>query len=130
MSTKRLFCWFLKISSTQLNDIYSQCVLMCMTICDWIYENHPYLHILCFRKYRFETLKQLWFSCASLQPHQICCISRAVLRMATVFIANSAIQHLLLVFEIDFVMSQGVMLRGWVGGKGEGWWGWRWAGKP
>ena len=50
--------------------------------------------------------------------------------MATVFIANSAIQHLLLVFEIDFVMSQGVMLRGWVGGKGEGWWGWGWAGKP
>ena len=38
-----------------------------LSICDWIYKNHPYWHILYFKKYHFEMLKQLWLSCAT-QP--------------------------------------------------------------
>ena len=35
-------------------------------ICDWIYNNQPRCHILCFKTCHFEILKQLWFSCATL----------------------------------------------------------------
>ena len=45
-----------------------------VAICDRIYKNHPYSHILYFEKYYFELLKQLWFSCATLYPCQICYI--------------------------------------------------------
>ena len=33
---------------------------------DWIYKNCPYSYILYFEKYHFETMKQIWFSCATL----------------------------------------------------------------
>ena len=44
------------------------CFFSCVTIpiCDWIYKNRLYWHILYFEKYYFEILNQLWFSCATL----------------------------------------------------------------
>ena len=33
-------------------------------ICDLLCENHPFRHIWYFKKYHFETLKSLQFSCA------------------------------------------------------------------
>ena len=41
------------------------------------FEKTDQVVTFCFNKYPFEILKQLWFSCGTLQPSKICCISRA-----------------------------------------------------
>ena len=72
--------------------------------CDWIYKNQPNCHILYFEKYHFEILKQPWFSCATLQPHQIYYTSRAALQLVLyMFVANSATHEL--VFTSSFLGS-------------------------
>ena len=40
-------------------------------ICDQVWENPSYPHILYFEKYEFEVLNALFFSCGTMQSHQI-----------------------------------------------------------
>ena len=95
-------------------------------ICDSIYKNHLYLHILYSEKYHFENLKQLWLSCCTRFATYI---SRTILQLVfhsklfcTVFTAG---------FWDRFYNPcniRGVVYRLWVGGRGRGQWGW--ADKP
>ena len=50
-----------------------------MVICDQVWENRSYPHILYFEKYEFEILNALFFSCGTIQSCQICCINSAVI---------------------------------------------------
>ena len=58
------------------------CVLANKSICDQVWVNWSYPHILYFEKYKFEILNALFFSCGSIQSRQIYHINSVVIQLS------------------------------------------------
>ena len=48
-------------------------------MCDQVWENRSYPHILYFEKYLFEIFNVLSLSCGTIQPRQMCYINSVVI---------------------------------------------------
>ena len=59
--------------------IYIHAYMHTYIICDQVWENRSYPHILYFEKYLFEIFNALSFSCGTIQSRQMCCINSVVI---------------------------------------------------
>ena len=55
-----------------------------MKICDQVWENRSYPHILYFEKYLFEIFNALSFSCGTIQSRQMYYINSVVIYVASI----------------------------------------------